>query len=89
MIGSAEMERAEKTLQVVYGGDLGRQLGALRIEREALDNVLEHCIRVIDRHYTQARRAMDPRLGSAYNTMMVHLFLMGVIAGRNSARVVE
>lgn len=89
MIDGEAFERAENTLKVVYGGDLGRQLSALEVDRDALDNVLEHCRDVIDRRYREARHNMDPRLEAGYMTMIVHMFLVGLIAGRNSLRVIE
>lgn len=85
MIDGADIERAEKVLRVVYTGDLGRQLAGLEIEREAVDNVVQHCWDVIDSRYPE-RAAMSGSLTAAVNTMLVHMLLVGVIAGRHAAR---
>lgn len=90
MIGSHEIERAEKTLQVVYGGSsLDRQLAAFQIEREAFDNFLAHNTGVIKQRYGNAWHEMDPRLEPAINTMLVHMFLTGLICGHNEMRTIE
>jgi hypothetical protein len=85
MIDSAAIERAENVLQVVYGGDLGRQLTALQVERETIDNVIQHCWDVIDGRNPE-RAAMAGTLTAGINTMLVHMFLLGLISGRNSVR---
>lgn len=88
MIGSTEIERAEHVLQVVYGGDLGRQLENLQVERPVIDNVVEHCWNVIDKRNPE-RAAMSGGLTAGINTLFVHMFLIGLIAGRNSVQVIE
>ena len=85
MIDGAAIERAEKVLRVVYGGDLGRQLANLQVERAAVDNVVEHCWNVIDARYPE-RASMSGGLTGAINTMLVHMLLIGVIAGRHQAK---
>lgn len=88
MIGSEEIERAENVLSVVYGGDLGRQLTSLQVERPVIDNVIEHCWNVIDKRNPE-RASMTGGLTAGINTMFVHMFLLGLISGRNSIRSIE
>jgi len=86
MIASHEVERAEQVLKVIYGGDLERQLEHLQVDREVIANMVSHCWEIIDRHYKGSRSAMDPRLTAPINTMLVHFFLVGVVAGKNAER---
>jgi len=89
VIGSQEIARAEQVLKIVYGSDMGRTLRAFEVEREAFDNMIEHLNAVIDNHYRQPVRAMDPRLHGAFNTAMGHCFLVGMIAGGHRAREIS
>lgn len=89
MIDARAIERAETTLQVVYGASLDRQLENLQVDREAFDNALQHGKGAIQRHYGETYRSMDPRLEAAFNTLLMHMFLTGVICGRNSIREIE
>lgn len=88
MIGPDEIERAERMLQLVYGGtpDAPRQLSNLEIEREAFDQFLTHRINTLRKSHDRAWRAMDPRLEPAINTLLMHFFLTGVVAGRFDAK---
>ena len=85
MIGAHEIERAENVLSVVYGGDLGRQLEALQVQREAVDNVIQHVWDVIDARIPE-RAAMSGQLTASMNTALLHMLLIGIVAGRNAAR---
>lgn len=86
MIGSAELERAELTLQVVYGGDTARALEALRVDRDAWDNFVQQNWALIRGRYHEATRNLDPRLEPAFNTLFTHCLFVGIVAGRNSTR---
>lgn len=85
MITSEDIERAERVLMVVYGGDLGRQLESLQVDRPTIDNLILHAWDVIDKRMPE-RAAMSGSLTAGINTMYVHMFLLGLIAGRNSVR---
>lgn len=89
MIGAGAIERAETTLQVAYGASLDRQLEALQVEREAFDAFVQHAKGVIQKNYGDTYRSMDPRLEAAFNTLILHSFLTGIICGRNSIREIE
>lgn len=85
MIDGEAIARAENVLKVVYGGDLGRQLTNLQVDREVVDNVVRHCWDVIDSRYPE-RATMSGSMTAAINTMLVHMLLVGIVAGRHSAR---
>jgi hypothetical protein len=89
MIGSAELERAERTLQVVYGGRIDRQLEAFRVDRAAYDNFLAQNWEVLRGRYEESFTKMDPRLEPAFNTIFTHCFFVGMVAGRNQGREIE
>jgi hypothetical protein len=90
VISSHELERAEHTLKVVYGGSsLDRQLKAFQVEREAFDNFLAANVEVIKQRYGNAYHEMDPRLEPAWMTLMLHMFLSGLICGHNEMRTIE
>jgi hypothetical protein len=89
LITAEDIERAENVLSVIYGEDLPRQLEHLQVQGEAVDAVCVHCWQVIERAYADSFRNMDPRLQAAINTMLVHMFLVGLIAGRHSMKEIE
>lgn len=86
MIDASAIERAEKTLQVVYGQSVERQLEHLQVEREAFDALLQHRKGILQRRYSEAYASLDPRLETGLNTIMMDIFLTGLVAGRNSIR---
>lgn len=86
MIDSRAIERAEKTLQVVYGGPVDRQLQTFQVEREAFDKFLAANVATIKQRYGSAYRDMDPRLEPAWMTLMLHMFLIGLVCGHNEIR---
>jgi hypothetical protein len=87
MINAEALARAETVLQVAYAGapDYGRQLSALEVEREAFDNLLQRRVGHVKREYP-AWKTMDPKIEPAINTLFMHFFLVGLIAGRHQAR---
>lgn len=89
MIDSGALERAEKTLQVVYGGRIDRALKALRVDRDAWDNFLAQNWQILKRRYPDSFKNMDPRVEPAFNTIMTHCLFVGMIAGRNTGGVIE
>jgi hypothetical protein len=90
VIGAEDIERAERTLQIVYRDkNMIRQLENLQVSREAFDNFLRELVEIQRGYYRDAMARMDPNLEASYNTMLMHFFLVGVIAGRNSERVIE
>lgn len=89
MIGSEQITRAERLLQVVYRDGIARQLELLKVEAEALDNFVSANIQTIKTHYGELWASVDPRLEPALNTLFVHSFLVGIVAGRHSERGIE
>ncbi len=89
MIGSDELERAERILQVVYVGGLDRQLEMLQIRREDYEKFYQSNINILKRRYGNAWHEMDPRLEPAIATVMFHMFSTGLMIGRNEGRRIE
>jgi hypothetical protein len=87
MINAEALARAETVLQVAYQSapDYGRQLSLLEVEREAFDNLLTRRITHVKRQYP-AWKTMDPVIEPALNTLFMHFFLVGLVAGRHSVR---
>jgi len=87
VINSEALARAETVLQVAYQGypDYGRQLEAMTVEREAFDNLLQRRVGIVKREYP-SWKTMDPKIEPALNTLFMHFFLVGLIAGRHQAR---
>jgi hypothetical protein len=87
VISAADLERAERILQVTYrDAELPAQLRGMEVEIEAFNNFLRARQDTIQEHYQQAYRAADPRLHQAYNTLLMHFFLVGVVCGRSEKR---
>lgn len=87
MIDSEAIERAEQVLQVVYRDpNYERQLEAYEVQREAFDNWLEARKEGVRKHYNDAWASMDPVLEPALNTLFMHIFLTGIICGKNIQR---
>jgi hypothetical protein len=87
VIDAEALARAETVLQVAYAGapDYGRQLTYLEIEREAFDNLLNRRVSIVKQKYP-AWKTMDPVIEPAINTLLMHFFLVGIIAGRHAAK---
>jgi hypothetical protein len=85
MIDGEAMERAERMLQITYTNaeDMPRQLTGLEVDHDAFATWMGHRKGSAMRHYADAHRAMDPRLEAAFNTLLMHFFLVGIVAGRN------
>lgn len=86
MVTAEDIERAENLLSALYGENLPRQLEHLQVDGGAVDAVCEHCWRVIKQAYPDLYPSMDPRLVPGVNTMLIHLFLVGLLAGRHSVK---
>lgn len=89
LIGSAELERAERTLQVVYGGRIDRALEALKVDNDAWNNFLRANWALLKGRYPDAFKNMDPRVEPAFNTIMTHCLFIGVVSGHNQIRSIE
>lgn len=87
MINAEALARAETVLQVAYTSmpDYGRQLSAMEVEREAFDNLLQRRVGHVKKQYP-SWKTMDPQLEPALNTLFMHFFLVGIVAGRHQAR---
>lgn len=85
MIGSEQIERAEKTLAVVYMGSTDRQLEMLQVDRETFDTFIQSRLGAVKHRYRELWSDVDPRIEPALNTVIAHAFLVGLIVGRNQA----
>lgn len=85
MIKGEDIERAERILQVTYREqELPRQLASAEVDFADFNNWLsQRRERGIQKHYNLAYRAADPRLHSAYATLLMHFFLVGLVCGRS------
>lgn len=90
MVGADQIERAERILQIVYKEQsVPSQLAQAEVEQEAFDNWLNHRVGSAMRHYARAYQNSDPRLKGAYNTLLMHFFLVGLVAGRDERVGIE
>lgn len=85
IVTADDLQVAETILvQALAGGtDLDLQLFRAGIENEAIHNFCGHHIVTLGRRLPM----MDPRLDPALRTMLRHVLLVGVIAGRRAADV--
>lgn len=86
MISAEDIQAAERTLQIVYGGHFDRSMEAFRVDLDAFNNFIQDRMGIIKRRYSSAWGEMDPRIEPALNTVAGHAFLVGVICGRNQIR---
>lgn len=83
MIAAEEIERAERILQVTYQEqDAPAQLRSMEVNREAFDMWIGQRKESAFKRYWGAYKSMDPRIEAAFNTLLMHFFLVGLVAGR-------
>jgi len=84
MITASDLERAERILQIVYRErEVPGQLRNAQVDIEAFNNFLRARQETIQEAHTIAYRRADPRIHQAYNTLLMHFFLVGVVCGRD------
>ena len=85
-----DIEKAERVLQVSYGDqNIPRQLQSLEVNREAFDAWINHRKESAFKHYFKAYKDTDPRIEAAFNTLLMHFFLVGLVCGRGEVAVIE
>jgi hypothetical protein len=90
MVGPEQIERAERILQVTYQeNDAPAQLRQMEVEIEAFNTWLDHRKGSAMKHYYRAYKNTDPRIESAFNTLLMHFFLVGLVAGRDERVGIE
>lgn len=90
VVGGEQIERAERILQVTYREDsVPAQLRASEVDMEAFTTWLGHRKDTAFAHYYAAYRSMDPRIEQAFNTLLMHFFLVGLVAGRDERVGIE
>lgn len=90
MIGGGEIERAERILQITYREEsVPRQLSDQEVVMEDFTNWLSHRKASAFEHYYRAYKNMDPRIEQAFNTLLMHFFLVGLVCGRDERVGIE
>jgi hypothetical protein len=89
VIDAEDIQRAERVLQVIYGGPMDRQLERMQIDRDVFDRFLQEKLSLLRQRYGNAWHEMDPRLEPAISTILAHFLLVGIIVGRNEQRRIE
>lgn len=90
MIDGDAIERAERILQVTYQeGDTPGQLRQMEVEINSFNSWLEHRKGSAMKQNYRAYKNMDPRIEPAWNTLLMHFFLVGIVCGRDERVVIE
>jgi hypothetical protein len=90
VVDGAQIERAERILQVTYQEEsVPRQLLLHEVVMEDFTNWLDHRKGSAFKHYYQAYKGMDPRIEQAFNTLLMHFFLVGLVCGRDERVGIE
>lgn len=90
MVNLEELYQAEQILQTIYGEqNIPRQFNNLEVNREAFDAWLTHRKESAFKHYHRAYHDIDPRIEAAFNTLLMHFFLVGLVCGRSDRVVIE
>lgn len=90
MVTGESIERAERILQVTYReGTVPGQLMAMEVDQEAFNIWLGHRKQSAFKHYWAAYKSTDPRIEQAFNTLLMHFFLVGLVAGRDERVGIE
>lgn len=90
MVEGEQIERAERILQVTYQeGSSDRQLKSMEVRREDFDIWLQHRVKTAMEHYWRDYKDMDPRVEAAWNTLLMHFFLVGLVCGRDERVGIE
>lgn len=87
MIQASEIERAERILQITYRErEAPRQLRQAEVEVEAFNKWLQARLDVLDRTHPVHNRRVPPQIRQAYNTLLMHFFLVGLVCGRDETK---
>ena len=90
VINAERLTRAERVLQVAYNQPtIDRQLESMQVDKEAFDMLLKRRVANVRANYPREWKAMDPRLEPALNTLFMHFFLVGLVAGRTAVKEIE
>lgn len=87
MIAATDIERAERILQIVYRErEMPRQLREAEVEIEAFNKWLQARLDVLGRTHPVHYRRTSPQVVQAYNTLLMHFFLVGLVCGRDESK---
>jgi len=83
MITGEDIERAERMLSIIYEeNSVPRQMQQSEVDLDSFNNFLQSRVGLAhDRQPVQWRK-VDPRVHHAYNTLLMHFFLVGLTIGR-------
>lgn len=91
LVTAEKIERSEKVLALMYGGpeNVPRQLRTMNVDHEAFMQWIGHRKQSAMRHYWRSYKNVDPRVDAAFNTLLMHFFLVGLVTGRGEGSPVE
>jgi len=81
-IGAAEIAEAENLLKLVAGMDTQASFIHYGVDRQAYENFHQEMMSLFIRRAQQQGIQIPQRLVPTINTIMVHHFMVGVVAGR-------
>jgi hypothetical protein len=87
MIDSEQIQRSERILSIIYRErEVPRQLRQAEVDIDAFNTWLAARLETIAKHHQIPYRRTDPRIIQAYNTLLMHFFLVGVTCGRDETK---
>jgi hypothetical protein len=87
MVSAEDIARAERILQIVYREkEVPRQLRESEVDYDAFNSWLLAREDTIQRAHQITYRRTDPRIIQAFNTLLMHFFLVGLVCGRDETR---
>jgi len=81
-IGAKEIEQAERLLKLVAGMDTQASFQHYNVDRMAYENFHQEMMSLFIRRAQQQGIQIPQRLIPTINTIMVHHFMVGVVAGK-------
>ena len=81
-IGAKEIDQAERLLRVVAGMDTQKSFEHYGVDRQAYENFHQEMMSLFIRRCQESGIAIPNRITPIINTLMLHHFMVGVVAGR-------
>jgi len=69
--------------------NMPNQLREMNVDHEAFMQWIGHRKESAFRHYWRAYKNVDPRVEAAFNTLLMHFFLVGLVTGRGEGSKIE
>jgi hypothetical protein len=87
MIDAEDIGRAERMLSIIYrDSDIPRQLRDSEVDMDSFNNFLMDRTAVAEEHHKAEWRSTKPGVHQAYNSLLMHFFLVGLTIGRQETR---